>query len=70
MVGHCLGTLRNCVLGKLTREEETDCSLNLPGADSRPLVVVSKSAGFSCNAIKDVVDKRIHDRLELTPVSG
>ena len=42
------------MLGKLG-EEETDCSLDLPRGDSRSLFVVSESAGFSCDALKDVV---------------
>ena len=50
------------MLGKFTREQEPDSSLNFPGGDSCPLVVVGKTTGFSSNALKDVIHKRIHDR--------
>ena len=40
VLGDGLGALRHGVLGQLTREEEPDSGLDLPGGDGGPLVVV------------------------------
>jgi len=50
------------MLGKFTREDESDRGLDLPGRDSGLLVVCGKLGGFRCNALKDVVDERVQDR--------
>jgi len=50
------------VLGQLSREEEPDGSLDLPGGDGGPLVVVGKAGGLSGDPLKDVIDKGVHDR--------
>ena len=62
VLGDSLGTFRDSVLGKLTREEKPDSSLDFPGGDGGPLVVVSKTASFSGDTLKDVVHERVHDR--------
>jgi len=49
------------MLGKLTWQEEPDSSLDFPGGDGGPLVVVGESAGLSGNALKEVIDKGVHD---------
>ena len=49
------------MLGKLTGEEEPDSSLDLPGGDGGPLVVVGKTAGLSSDPLEDVIDERVHD---------
>ena len=49
------------MLGKLTWQEEPDSSLDFPGGDGGPLVVVSESAGLCGNALKQVIDKGVHD---------
>ena len=49
------------MLGKFTGEEQPDGSLDFPGGDGGPLVVVSQTGGLCCNALKDVVDKGVHD---------
>ena len=49
------------MLGKLTRKEETDSSLDFAGGDGGPLVVVGKTGSLSSNALKDVIDKGVHD---------
>ena len=61
VLGDSLGTFRDSVLGELTREEKPDSSLDFPGGDGRPLVVVSKTASLSSDALKQVVDKGVHD---------
>jgi len=61
VLGDSLGSLRDSVLGQLSGQEETDSSLDLSGGDGGPLVVVGKTAGLSSNALKDVIDKGVHD---------
>ena len=61
VLGDSLGSLRDSVLGQLSGEEETDSSLDFSGGDGGPLVVVGKTAGLSSNALKDVIDKGVHD---------
>ena len=53
------------MLGKLAREEQPNGSLDLPGGDCGPLVVVSKTASFPSDALKDVIHERVHDRHSL-----
>ena len=61
VLGDSLGSLRDGVLGQLSRQEEPDSSLDLPGGDGGPLVVVGQTGGFSSNPLKDVIDKGVHD---------
>ena len=49
------------MLGQFTREEEPDSSLDLPGGDGGPLVVVGQTGSFSSDTFKDIVDERVHD---------
>ena len=59
--GYSLCTLRNGVLGQFTGEEKTDSGLDLPGGDSRSLIVVSETGGLSGDSLEDIVDKAVHD---------
>ena len=59
--GDSLGSLRDGVLGQLTGQEEPDSGLDLPGGDGGPLVVVGKTAGLSGDALKEIIDERVHD---------
>ena len=61
VLGDGLGALRDGVLGELTGEEEPDSGLDLPGGDGGPLVVVGEPGGLGGDALKDVVDKGVHD---------
>ena len=61
VLGDSLGALRHGMLGQLTRQEEPDSSLDLPGGDGGPLVVVGQAGGLSSNPLKDVIDKGVHD---------
>ena len=61
VLGDSLGSLRDGVLGQLTGEEEPDSSLDLPGGDGGPLVVVGKLGGLSSDPCEQVVDKGVHD---------
>ena len=61
VLGDSLGSLRDGVLGELTREEESDSSLDLARGDGGPLVVVGESAGLSSDPLEQIVDERVHD---------
>ena len=49
------------MLGEFTREHETNGGLNLSAGESRLLGVGSETSSLRGNAIKDVVDERVHD---------
>ena len=49
------------MLGQFTGEEEPDSSLDFPGGDGGPLVVVGKTGGLGGDALEDVIDERVHD---------
>ena len=57
VLGHGLGSLRDSVLGQLTRKEEPHGSLDLPGGDGGPLVVVGQAAGFGSNPLEEIIDE-------------
>ena len=61
ILGDSFSSLRDGVLGQLSWQEEPDSSLDLPGGDGGPLVVVGKTAGLSGDALKEIIDKRVHD---------
>ena len=49
------------MLGQLSGQQEPHSGLDLPGGDGGPLVVVGQTASLGSNALKDVVDKGVHD---------
>ena len=49
------------MLGQLSGQEEPDSGLDLPGGDGGPCVGVGELAGLCGDALKQVVDKRVHD---------
>ena len=57
--GHSLSALRHSVLGKLSRKDEPDSSLNLAGGDCWLLVVTSQLSSLRGNFIKNVVDEGV-----------
>ena len=56
-----LGALGHCVLGQLSGQQEPHSGLDLSGGDGGPLVVVGQTASLGSNALKDIVDKGVHD---------
>ena len=60
-LGDGLGSLRDGVLGELTRKHEADSSLDLSGGKSGLLVVSGKLSGFSGDTLEDIVDEGVHD---------
>ena len=68
--GDSLGALRHSVLGQLTREQETDSSLDFPGGDGGPLVVVGQTASLGSDTLEQIVDEGVHDGHGLGGYSG
>ena len=62
VLGHGLGAFTDSVLGQFSGQEETHSGLDLPAGDGGALVVVSQTGSFGSDPLKDVVDKRVHDR--------
>ena len=62
VLGDGLGALTHSVFGQFTGKQEADGGLDLPGSDGASLVVVGQPTGLSRDSLKDVVDKRVHDR--------
>jgi len=60
-LGHGLCSFRDSMLGKLSRKHQTDSGLNLAGAQCSLLVVGSKLTGFTGNALKDIINERVHN---------
>jgi hypothetical protein len=54
-LGHSLGAFRHGVLGKLTRENKTNSSLDFPRRHSGFLVVACQVGGFSGDLIEDIL---------------
>ena len=49
------------MLGKFSREEEPDSSLDFTRSDGGPLVVVSQTGGLGGDPLEQIVDERVHD---------
>ena len=49
------------MLCQLSREQESDCGLDLPGGDGGPLVVVREPGSLGGDPLKDVIHERVHD---------
>lgn len=62
ILGDGLGAFTDSVLGKLTRQQQTDSGLNLAAGDGGSLVVVGQSRRFSSDSFKNIVDEAVHDR--------
>ena len=60
-LGHGLGSLRNGVLGQLSRQDEPDGRLDLPRGDGRLLVVARQVGRLNGDLVEDIVDERVHD---------
>ena len=61
VLGDGLGTFRDGVFGQFSGEEEPDGSLDLPGSDGGPLVVVGQFGSLGSDTLKEIVDERVHD---------
>ena len=61
VLGDGLGTFRDGVFGQFSGEEEPDSSLDLPGSDGGPLVVVGQFGSLGSDTLKEIVDERVHD---------
>jgi len=70
ILGHSLSAFTDSVLGKFSRQQETNRSLNLATRDGGTAVVVGKLRGFIGDPLEDVVDKRVHDAHGLAGDAG
>ena len=61
VLGDGLGALTDSVLGQLSWQEQADSSLDFSAGDGGTLVVVGKTAGLSCDPLKDVIHEGVHD---------
>jgi hypothetical protein len=61
VLGDCLGSFRNGMFGKFSRQNQSDCSLDFTTGDCVSLVVTSKSSCFGGNSVEDVVDEVVHN---------
>mmetsp|Transcript_38820 Transcript_38820/g.89123 ORF Transcript_38820/g.89123 Transcript_38820/m.89123 type:complete len:147 (+) Transcript_38820:111-551(+) len=61
VLGHSFGAFRDCVFGQFTRENQADCSLDLARGESSLLIVAHELASLDGDALKCVVDERVHD---------
>ena len=69
-LGHGLGSLGHSVLRQFSRKHQSDRCLNFSARKCCLLVVRRQFAGFCCDALKDVVDERVHDRHSLLRDTG
>ncbi len=61
VLGNGLGGLRDGVLAQLSGEDEAHGSLHLLARDGAALVVGGQLAALMGDALKDVIDKAVHD---------
>ena len=55
------GSFADCVLGELTRQQETNSGLDFARRDGLLLVLERETRGFRGDALEDVVDEGVHD---------
>ena len=68
--GDGLRALADGVLGELAGQQETDGGLDLATRDRRTFVMLCEPGRFPSDALKDIVDKRIHDAHRLARDTG
>ena len=61
VLGDCLGSFADSVLGQFTRQEETNCSLDFSRRDRLLLVLERETRSFGSDTLEDVVDEGVHD---------
>jgi len=49
------------VLGQLSRQQQPHRSLDLPGGDGGPLIVMGQSGSLGGDPLEDVVHEGVHD---------
>ena len=69
-LGYSLGSLRDSVLGKLSRKHKTNGGLDFSAGQSCLLVVSGKLSGFGGDTLEDIVDEGVHDRHTLLGDTG
>ena len=61
VLGHSLGALADCVLGKFTGQVQPHGSLDLSAGDGVLPVVVGQTRGLCSDPLEDVVHEGVHD---------
>ncbi|TEA24520.1 hypothetical protein DBR06_SOUSAS30410008, partial [Sousa chinensis] len=61
VLGNGLGALGHGVLGQFAGQQQAHGRLDLPGGDSRALVVMCQARRLARDALEDVVNERVHD---------
>ena len=69
-LGNSLGSLTDGVLGKFSREHQTDSGLDLSRGKSGLLVVSGKLSSLGGDTLKDIVDEGVHDGHSLLGDTG
>ena len=70
ILGHCLGSLADRMLGQFPGEVQPHSSLNFTAGNRVLFVVVSKAGGLDGDSLKDVVNEGVHDAHSLTGDAG
>ena len=61
VLGDGLGSFGHGVLGQLSREKQTNSSLDFSAGDGGSTVVVSQTGSLGSNTLEDVIDEGVHD---------
>ena len=61
VLGDCLGTLTDGVLGKLTRQKKSHSGLDFAASDGGFFVVQCQSGSFGGDSLENVVNEAVHD---------
>ncbi|TEA21824.1 hypothetical protein DBR06_SOUSAS20010002, partial [Sousa chinensis] len=70
VLGDSLGTLGHGVLGQFPGQQQTYGRLDLPRGDGRAFVVMRQARRLARDALKDVIDERVHDAHSLRRDTG
>ena len=68
--GDGLRTLRDSMFGQLTRKDQPDSGLDIPGGDCGSLIFVSQFGSLGSNTFKKIIDKGVHDAHGLAGDTG
>lgn len=65
-----LGTFTDGVLSQLTGQKQANGCLDLATSDSRALVVMRQTGSLGSDALKDIINKTVHDTHRLRRDTG
>ena len=70
VLGNCLGSLRNSMLGKLSRKKKSNSSVDFSRSYGMSFVVFGQTRSFGSNPLKQIITKTVHDAHRLRSYSG